>query len=217
MSLTGEGLTILVVLLPGFISSLILSALVSRRTPDQFGRIIEALVFSFTIYAVVSMWIGQSAVLLIRQDLEAGAQWSVRFNPVVVWPILGLAVVLPLIMGLCFASGIHMRILRRLRVTKATGYGNAWLGALMSERRYVILDLRDGRRLFGWPLYFSDDPDDGMLYLYQPSWVLEGGRYQDLGMHGIFLNRRDIAFIEFTMIDERAAHSASPDGGETDA
>ena len=62
--------------------------------------------------------------------------------------------------------------------------------------------LSDGRRLFGWPLYYSNQPEEGLLYLYDPAWIDKDGKYIDLDAHGILLTRKDgIDSIVFTKIE----------------
>jgi len=58
MEVTFEALALLIFLLPGFVSSNILDHIMVRKPKDHFGRIIEALVFSFIIYAVVVGLVG---------------------------------------------------------------------------------------------------------------------------------------------------------------
>ena len=61
MNLTTETLVVFLLLMPGFLSSAVLNALVVRRAKDRAGNIIEALVFSFLIYAILAPF-GRSPV-----------------------------------------------------------------------------------------------------------------------------------------------------------
>ena len=94
-----------------------------------------------------------------------------------------------------------MRLLRRLKVTNKTARDTVWLDVFTDQKRYLIVNLSDGRRVFGWPMYFSDTPKEGNLYLYDPSWITENGDYIDLDIHGLFLVKADnIDSIEFLNI-----------------
>jgi hypothetical protein len=115
---------------------------------------------------------------------------------------------LALLMGFLARTGILMKFLRRLGVTSLSGYESTWLAVFMLEPRYVIVNTRDGRRIFGWPMYRSNTMKEGLLYLYDPAWIDQNLKYIDLGVHGILLTHRDIASIEFTRVSRANAKEA---------
>lgn len=51
MQLSKDTLVLFLLLMPGFLSSIILNTLIVRKAPDGIALAIEALVFSFIIYA----------------------------------------------------------------------------------------------------------------------------------------------------------------------
>ncbi len=62
----------------------------------------------------------------------------------------------------------------------------------------MIVTLKDNRRLYGYPEYYSPDPDEGTLYLLDPSWVKDDNTLQSCGINGIFLTQKEsIKWIEF--------------------
>ena len=63
------------------------------------------------------------------------------------------------------------------------------LDVFTEQKRYVIVNLADGRRVFGWPMYYSNNPEEGCLYLYD-AWINDEGKYIDLRIHGLFLADR---------------------------
>jgi hypothetical protein len=71
----------------------------------------------------------------------------------------------------------------------------------------VIVSLKDGRRVRGYPIMFSTDPDEGFLYLYNPAWVNDDKKddnepdYFESRCHGFLLNRNNMELIEFTLDD----------------
>lgn len=52
MRLTTETLTLFLLLVPGFVSSAVLNAIVVHQTSGRVGQVIEALVFSFDVSIV---------------------------------------------------------------------------------------------------------------------------------------------------------------------
>lgn len=71
MRLTTETLTLFFLLVPGFVSSAILNAVVVRRMTGRAGQVIEALVFSFLIYACLAPFLGGSP-LRVEVSLAGG-------------------------------------------------------------------------------------------------------------------------------------------------
>ncbi len=55
MNLTYKTINIFFLLIPGFIGTRILDSVVTRNDKDNLGKVIEALVFSFLIYAIANI------------------------------------------------------------------------------------------------------------------------------------------------------------------
>lgn len=73
---TLEALQILVFLLPGFVSAVILGALVVRRERNELRTIIEALVFSMLVYTCYSLVSDASPV--VRKETDGAIFYSFR-------------------------------------------------------------------------------------------------------------------------------------------
>ncbi|HEX2253601.1 MAG TPA: DUF6338 family protein [Thermoanaerobaculia bacterium] len=203
MDFTFEALSILVVLLPGFLSSALLDHVVVRRGRDNVQRVVEALVFSFVIYAVLLIVLGPPVHPL---PMTAGELARFPLSRVFVGGSLLLSILLPSLLGLLITTDWHMKLLRRLRVTNKTSRETTWLDVFSEQQRYVIVNLSGNRRVFGWPMYFSSNRDEGLLYLYDPAWVNDDGTYTALDLHGLFLVEPDtIESIEFTQVTRQNA------------
>jgi hypothetical protein len=67
------------------------------------------------------------------------------------------------------------------------------LNVFIEQQRCVIVNFTDGRRLFGWPELYSDDANEGMLYLSSPKWLTDEGEYIPLvGMCGFPISKREV-------------------------
>ena len=187
MNITGETLALFLLLMPGFLASVVLNAVVVRSTKNRVGSIVEALVFSFVIYAILTPF-GLSPV-----DLEVTSDGAYR--PVVTSSRLlyamALAVGLSLLLGFLITNDYHMKLLRKVGVTSSTARINTWLDIFIDQKRYVVVTFTDGRRLFGWPEYYSNDTTEGLLYVSDPAWISDDGEYTDLSVHGILLTNKD--------------------------
>lgn len=198
MQISIETLVIFAYLIPGFVSTAILNAIIVRRSKDSFGQVVEALVFSFAIYALISIYTGGSPVELDATIVGQTTTYMTTYNPRVIIPVFTLALILPLILGASITNDWHMILLRKIKVTHKTARESVWLDVFTDQRRRIIVNLDDGTRVFGWPLYYSDTPEEGKVYLYRPAYLTKDGKTQPLPIHGLFLvKQQKIASIEF--------------------
>ncbi|MEM1115160.1 MAG: DUF6338 family protein [Bacteroidota bacterium] len=205
MNWSSETVSVLIVLLPGFLSSAVLDALIVRKDRDLAGRVLEALVFSFLTYAISSALLQRDAQGASFQDTGVG------FEGADLLLILGVAFVLPVLLSVSINNDLHMRVLRKIRVTSKTSRDAVWLDVFTDQEAYVIVNFKDGRRLFGWPMYYADSAEDGHLYLHDPAWINEEGQYVELA-RGIFIVDASIVeTIEFLDLDASNAIPAKTD------
>lgn len=207
MNITTETLAIFTLLVPGFITSAILNLLTVRKDRDALARIVEALVFSFLIYAIASCFLHQNPATLLETKEGNETRYAVTYNPEYAAIVAAIALIMACALGWAFNSGFMMTLARKLRLTTKTGRLSLWADVFATQKRYVTVNLSDGRRIFGWPMFTSDTSEEGTLYLYDPAWVHEG-KYIELEIHGLFLVKKDyIESIEFTNITDENAKS----------
>jgi len=209
MNLSLEVLTTLTFLIPGFLSSAILGALVVRREKDPLGRVVEALIFSLSYYVLVTAITRDSPVFLRVEGTGNEKIYSINFNPKFTILLVLIALIAPLMLSLFLNNSWHMRLLRFLRITERSSRDTVWLDVFTEQKRYITINLVDGRRVWGWPNYYSDNRDEGMIYLYDAAWIVDN-EYQEVPGHGLFLVRKDqIDNIEFSSITERNARETT--------
>ena len=62
----------------------------------------------------------------------------------------------------------------------------------------MVLQLCDGRRLYGWPKEWPIEPDKRQFYIMLPSWIQDDGRQIDLPqLDGILMSVKDVRWVEF--------------------
>ncbi|MCP4549222.1 MAG: hypothetical protein GY835_22440 [bacterium] len=177
MKLTQETLSILVFLAPGLISSVVLSAVVIRKTSDTFSRAAEALIFSFFIYIAIGFFEKGIPVTLVTTEVNGSSAYQLRLSPLPLIAALGLALALPLLIGLSINKDVHMKLLRLLATTNLQARESTWTAVLSAHSCHVVINLSNGNRLFGWPQYSSRSVDEGLIYLQDPAWVTDDGKY----------------------------------------
>jgi len=198
-SLSFQTLQVLIFLIPGFIAQKIIDTLVVRKEKKEFGKVVEALIFSMIIYTIYSFKSGKSPIMLSKiQDYTVYLYDS---NSLICLAALSLAI--PTIMAFFITNDLHMKIARMLRITKKTARSSVWFDVFYDIRAHVIINFADGRRIFGWPMYYSNDPEQPYVFLYNPAWIVDDPetkeqKFVHLDEIGILITpKEEIESIEF--------------------
>jgi hypothetical protein len=126
---------------------------------------------------------------------------TVGYDGVSMLLLLLFAVGLPLLIAASINNDLHLRLARALRITRRTGKSSVWFDAFHKHPTDVVIDFADGRRLFGWPTFYSDDPSTPYIYLERPHWIVKS-RFVDAGVSGILITPEEkIEFISFLKDD----------------
>lgn len=185
-------IAILQYLLPGFLVAWVYFGLTSHPKPSQFERIVQALIFSLVVRVFV---------FLEQSSLEYIGQWK-NFRQWDSEADLVASLLTAVALGLLFAyavntDGFH-KFIRTRGLSKRSSHPSEWCGTLTNFPSYVVLHLKDERRLFGWPEVWPSDPDKGHFFIITPSWILDDGKDMELyGVEGLLVDVRDVKWIEF--------------------
>lgn len=183
--------SVLQVLLPGFLSAWIFYGFTPYTKPAQFERVVQALVFTFIVRAIV---------FPVREALCYLGRWY-SFG---IWDShsdLSLSALIALLIGVGAAysannDDVHS-LARRLRVTRETSYPSEWFGVFNSDVTYIVLHLHDERRVYGWPREWPSDPSSGHFVLEDVSWLKDGKDYPITGVQRMLINVKDVKWVEF--------------------
>jgi hypothetical protein len=159
--ITNELIALLTFLLPGFITSFLFYALTSFPKKSEFEAVVIALIYTVIINAIVELLDKRFAI----------GEWSQLAKT-------GCSIITALFIGLLWSglynNDIIHKLLRKIRITKQTSYPSEWYGTFSETKSYIILDLKDERRIMGWPLLWPNDPQQGHFVLEQAQWIIEG-------------------------------------------
>lgn len=209
-NLTTDIVTTLNLLLPGFIAAWVFYGLTAYLRPSPFERIIQALVYNIIL---------RPFVLAIGAMLQFAGKWY-SLRPWTVESELTTAVILAFPLGAVVAGfansdvvhrwlrerdGLLQRVdpyaLRNWIWTWNNAFPSEWYSALSRRGQYVVLHLADGRRLYGWPDEFPDDPTSGHFVLSEAEWLVERNveyaRVPLEGVESIMVRGSDIEMVEF--------------------
>lgn len=152
-------------LLPGFVAAWIFHSLTDHSQGSPFERVVQALIFTAIVRAVVYPL--QQVLFFAGMFLKYPVPWTKDTD-------FFLSVLLAVATGLLFSAcantnAVHSRLPPWL--TKRTSFATQWYIFLYGRPSYVILHLKNGLRLHGWPEHWPDKPDKGHFVLMDASWL----------------------------------------------
>jgi hypothetical protein len=193
---------ILLFLLPGFVSVGILEILCVRKTKDAFGRIVEALIFTM---------LNLACFLISRAFLETISCIKFDHREFFTTGNVSLMAACAIVIGLIFAAEINHEWLlsllnNKFHLTRKTAKPSTWNETWTHAQKYVVVHLDDGRRIYGWPTFYSDAPEERALFLEDASWLGEENQLiNEDSPISIFLDHHSgIKLIEF--LEPNAPH-----------
>lgn len=171
-------------LLPGFFSAWIFYGLTAHPRPSPFERVIQALILTFIIRGVAEI---------------LGTGLNIQPSSFI------LSLPLALFFGVLFSwfanNDKFYRLLRYLKITKETSYPSPWFSAFSDNITYVVLHLKDTRRIYGWPKEWPNDPRDSHFLLQNACWLEEeNGENKEVpldDLEGMLIDSANVEIVEF--------------------
>lgn len=196
MNLTYETVNLLMLLIPGLISSIIFNLIRKKVKASSFDTIIESSIFTFLIYVLLNWSYGWEPLAQIH-TVGNTSSYTFSADSCLIFLTLAYSIILPMIFGTIVHYDIHMLVFRKMKLTDKTSRDTAWDDVFTDETRFLTIHLKDERRISGWPLYYSNNKEEGFIYLSNPSWIDNNNEYLSAESHGILVNRESIDLIEF--------------------
>ena len=165
--------------------------LTSNKKPLQFERIVQALIFTLAVRVLVFVeytvleYLGNWIVL---RPWDSDADLTCSFLS---------AIALGLMIALTSNTDRFYKILRDNGLSSRSAHPSEWYGTLSELPRYVVLHLKDERRLYGWPKTWPSDPKNGHFFIITPSWIDEGNDNPLESTEGLLINVVDVKWVEF--------------------
>lgn len=200
-ALSKETVSLLQYLAPGFIAAWIYYGLTPNAKPPQFERVVQALIFTVIVQTLV---LGQQSFFEFVGRYHSIGIWTSQVN-------LVASVATGLLLGALIAiiiskEWVH-RCARFMGMSRGTGHPSDLYAAFVDEPRWVVLQLKSGMRLEGWPLRFPSQPDIGHVYLTHVGRTYKGFPCEDLEdlsvLHGMLIAVSDIESIEFLNLEKK--------------
>lgn len=186
-----EVVALLQYLLPGFLASWVFHGLTPYPRLSEFERVVHALIFLLFVLPVAA---GAKVILMgVGRYWQLG-EWTDNSALVV-------SVASALFVGTAFSylantDRLH-KLLRRRGLTQETSYPSEWFGAFHSQQTYIVLHLKDERRLWGWPKEWPSSSKSGHFMLEQPCWLVNQ-QYQRIdGAEALLIESTEVKWVEF--------------------
>lgn len=198
---TGELIDLFGFLLPGFITSFLFYALTSFPKKSEFEAVVIALIYTIVIKILVK--VPEFICLGIGTFFVFGA-WT-RLSETAFSIIIALGI--GLLWSYLYNNDIIHKHLRKKNITQQSSYPSEWYGTFSKTKTYIILHLKDRRRILGWPMQWPNYADKGHFVLEDADWldVDENGSTKPIPLTSvdkIMIDANNVDMVEFVKDDE---------------
>lgn len=191
-NLTSDLISLLHYLLPGFLAAWIFYSFTSFKKPTEFERIIQALIFTIIIQSISHLT--KKLLLFIGNFASIGA-WD---NDVAIIISLIIATALGFTFTFYSNNDKFHTLIRKANISKETSYPSEWYGEFSTKITYVVLHLKDGRRIYGWPKEWPSTPNIGHFSLLEAAWLDNENKETVLHtVDSILINSENVEMVEF--------------------
>lgn len=178
-------------LAPGLVTAWVYYGLTSHVKPSQFERVVQALIFTVVIQAMINVE---------RWAAEFVGKWH-SFGPWSESSQLVASLLTALGLGLLVSAMVNgdviHRFARRLGMSTRSGHPCEWFGIFSENPRYVVLQLKDGTRIYGWPKVWPSEYDRGHFFITSAMRSVDDVNQELDSLEGILIDVRDVASVEF--------------------
>ncbi len=182
---------LLLQLMPGFLAAWVLYGFTSFVKPSQFERVVQALIFSFLIMTVLP--IEKFLLLKFGEVIQLGV-WSTDSE---LFATAITAIVFGLICSFFANNDKLYKLARHLKLTRRTAYPSEWFGAFSENITFTVLHLTGSRRIYGWPIQWPSDPNEGHFVLVSASWLDDEEEISLNASESIMIAAKDVEMVEF--------------------
>jgi hypothetical protein len=149
----------------------------------------------------------------------AVGHWSSEVE--LLWSI-SLAFLLGILFSYLANTDHFHKLIRYFGISRETSFPSEWFGAFLKNVTYVVLQLKDERRIYGWPMDWPSTPGMGYFTLREASWLDKDNKEIPIkGVSCVLINSEDVHWVEFmektwekSNVDE-SSKSTATDGEAT--
>jgi hypothetical protein len=165
-------------LVPGFLVAWICFGMTSHQKPSQFERVVQALIYALFVHFFVN---GERMLAVWIGKWKSFGAWNSEGE---LFASLVTAIALGVLFSYLLNSDSLHGILRRFNLSTRSSHPSEWCTAFDTKKTWVVVHLKDDRRLYGWPHIWPSDPTKGHLFIVQGSWLRDEPPEGDSGDEG---------------------------------
>lgn len=196
-------LALLTQLMPGFLTAWVVYGLTTYTKPPQFERVVQALIYSFLVNAVVA---GLEQILLLAGRTINLGIWNKSAELIASTVV---AFLLGLMLSYYMRTDSFFSLARRLNLTSRTPYPSEWYGAFATQPRYLVLHLTGGRRISGYPSEWPTEPTAGHFRLTDAAWIKDDNSETPLDAdESILIEAKQVEMVELLKDKKEMSNAA---------
>ena len=115
------------------------------------------------------------------------------------------ALIVGVAISVCVNADAFHSWTRKMRISSRSGHPCEWFGIFAEYPRYVVLQLKDGVRIYGWPKVWPSEYDNGHFFITAAVRTVEDTSQELDALDGILIDVRDVSSVEFVKPPEGAA------------
>ena len=191
----------------GLVASWVFYGLTNYKRPTPFDRLVQAIVYTIIIQLTAEF------IAKTVEDTGLATYGHVAASPVL---ILGLSFSLGFILAVAANNDWPHKWLVRFpskwnwKITSKSVYGSNLSHAFETRSEYIVLTLKNSRRIYGWPQVWPDHPGEDYFILTAYEWLPEAGdgsisptaNHQKPSGGVILIAAKDVDVIEFIPNEE---------------
>ena len=161
-------------LFPGFVAIILFKALTETREIDRLELVVYALCLTVAGNFLTEIIVGKQIDYAIDiSELKQGSiSGSIINIEAVIYSTL-FSMVIAVTFSLLYSYGLIFAVLQKLKLTKKTGRINVWHDVFTEFRgQWVEVVYRDGKRILGWPQFYSTHEESFELFVADATWLL---------------------------------------------
>ncbi len=194
-----EAISILWFLLPGFISSGLFRLLISNPKPSGFESVAQVFIFTVIVHVIGGLFF---SFWLEKRNNSSYSDSFENYTVEIVFLLL-ISIVVGILSSLIWNKDWLFKALRKIKITKQSSYRSAQYSAFAFHNDcYVVLHLKNQRRLYGWPKEWPSHPEDQHYLIEDCEWLEENNRIPLQGVSHILVPANEIEMVEFVPIND---------------